>query len=336
MGRLARQSNDRIARLLGDATYDLALGASRGIFTPVPLLYPGAPSFLYDGMLFPHISGGGFSSLSDLIAEMTSGKVQNVLFNKAGNTGVVGTANTLWNVGSVPATGASPGTTGTGVARVLGDAGSLAIQNPGGSDTLHFIGGTFMGSIGTQMLLLYDRLWDMTHTMTVDPRSNDAAHLPTRYQDATAAGTVITGEVTTILPASSPTVTFMYVNEAGGNSTSPANTIRASAAANTTPFPLGQWFATDLAADKGIRAIQNNASAIDLSAAMASGVVTWFLAHPIALIPMPIANTPVLIDGINSAINLVQIMTGACLSFLEIKGATNATNWFGNVLLASG
>jgi hypothetical protein len=300
----------------------------------VPILYPGTNSFLRHGELFPAIEGGGFSSLTDLISEMTNGKRQDWPFNKTGATGVVGTFGHLWLPGSWPVAGAAGGTTGSGAARSKTSQGAINFTNAAGGDTLHLVGGTFQGSVGTQTLVLYDRLWDMTHTMTVDPRSTDGT-APTRYQDSTAAGTVLTGEVTTVLPASSPTVTFDYVDQGGSNTTSPANTIRASAAVNSSPFPLGQWIAQLDSADTGIRAFQNSANGINLSAAMASGVVTWIIAKPLAYIPIPTANVPVVITA-TSAVHLVRILDDACLSFFEIKGATGATNWYGNLVLTSG
>ena len=335
IGRHARHQALAIEASLGSEMFAETVAASVGVHCPVPILYPGARSFLSNGQLFPQIEGGGFASLSDLISEMTGGKQQNLAFNKAGAAGVVGTAAHLWLVNSWPVAGAAGGTTGSGVARNSSSQGAFSFTNAAGGDTLHLIGGTFMGSVGTQILVLYDRLWDMTHTMTVDPRSTDGT-APTRYQDSTAAGTVLTGEVTTVLPATSPTVTFDYVDQGGTNTTSPANTIRASAAVNSSPFPLGQWFAQIDSADTGIRAFQNSANGISLSAAMASGVVTWILARPLAFIPIPTANVPVILDGINSAMNLVKIVDSACLAFLEIKGATGATNWFGNLTLCSG
>lgn len=335
IGKHARHQALAIEAALGEETFAQTVKASVGVHAPVPVLYPGTRSFLHNGDLFPQIEGGGFSSLSDLISEMSGSKQQNLIFNKAGSAGVVGTAAHLFRNGSWPAAGGTGGTTGSGAALTKATTGTFNFTNAGSGDTLHLIGGTFMGSIGTQVLVLYDRLWDMTHTMTVDPRSTDGT-APSRYQDATAAGTVLTGDVTTVLPASSPTVTFDYIDQDGNNVTSPANTIRSGAAVNSSPFPLGQWFARIDSADTGIRAFQNSANGIDLSAAMASGVVCWILAKPLAFIPIPTANVPVILDGINSAMSLVRILDDAALAFLEIKGATNATNWFGNITLCSG
>lgn len=284
--------------------------------------------------------GTGFASLSDLISEATTGgKAQNLMFVKAGATGVVGRSNSLFNVGSVPAAGGTGGTTGTGRACTSATTGALTQQNPGGSDTLHITNISLVGTVGTQMFLVYDRLWDMTHTMTVDPRSCDAANPPTRYQTAALApGNFFSGEVTTVLPAATPTITLDYVDQDGNNVTGSAlSTIASAAAVNTIPFTTPNWFYPLASTDQGLRSLQNSANAINLSAAMASGVVTWFIGHPLAFVPAPTANVPVFLDGINSAFNLTRIFDNACICFLELaKGATTATNWWGNILVVSG
>lgn len=286
------------------------------------------------------VARAGFSSLSDLISEATTGgKSQRLNFTKAGAAGVVGRSNTLWNVGAWPVAGAAGGTTGTGAARTRTTQGALTQQNAAGGDQLHLTTLTAMGSVAGQMLLLYDRLWDMTHTMTVDPRSCDAANPPTRYQTAALApGNFFSGEVTTVLPAATPTITLDYVDQDGNNVTGSAlSTIASAAAVSTVPFTAPNWFYPLASTDQGLRSLQNSANAINLSAAMASGVVTWFIGHPLAFIPSFAANTPVIIDGINSAFNLMRVYDDACLAFMEIaKSATTATNWWGDIQLVSG
>lgn len=279
----------------------------------------------------------GFSSLSDLISEATTGgKSQMLPFTKAGVAGVVARHNTLWGVGAVPPIGAAGGTTGTGAVLGRTTTGALGQQNAAGGDQLHLTTATVQASVAGQMLLMYDRLWDMTHTMTVDPRAVDTVNVPTRYQTAaTAPGNFISGEVTTVLPAATPTITFSYVDDAGNaTAAGPAlSTIASAAAVGSIPFTTPNWFYPLSAGDTGARSITN----VDLSAAMASGVVTWFIGHPLMFVPVPLANTPVIIDGINSAFNLQRVYDNACISFLEIaKSATTATTWWGAVNMVSG
>lgn len=282
----------------------------------------------------------GFTSLSDLISEATAGgKSQLLSFVIAGAAGVAARSNSTWGVGSWPPIGAAGGTTGTGAACTRTTQGALQQQNAGSGDQLHITTITLQASVAGQILLLYDRLWHMTHTMTVDPRSCDAANPPTRYQTATTApGNFFTGHVTTVLPAATPTITIDYVAQDGNNVTSPAfSTIASAAAVNTIPLTAPNWFVPLATTDTGLRSLQNSANAINLSAAMASGVVTWAIGHPLAFCPVGAANTPIIVDGINSAFNLQRIYDDACLTFLELcKSATTATNWWGGIEMVSG
>ena len=329
----------RLERWIGKDCISQLIDATRNFYHPILVGNTYGVVYAYRGDFFGPISGGSFASLSDLIAEASGGKLQVKMYTKAGTTGVVGRSNSLWNVGAWPAAGGVGGTTGTGVAKTRTSTGALAQADAAGGDTLHILGGTFQGSVGTQMLLIYDRLWDMTHTMTVDPRSCDAANVPTRYQTATlAAGSFISGEVTTVLPAATPTVTFDYVDQDGNTVTGPAlSTIASAAAVNTVPFTAPNWFYPIATTDVGVRSLANSANAVNLSAAMASGVVTWFIGHPLLFVPIPTANIPVIIDGINSAFSLAQIFDGACVAMMELcKGATTATNHWGALTMCSG
>ena len=284
------------------------------------------------GVLF-----AGFASLSDLITEATTGgKSQHHPFTIAGAAGVIARSNSTWGVGSWPPIGAAGGTAGTGAVCTRTTVGALSQANAGAGDQLHITTITLQSSIAGQILMLYDRLWHMTHTMTVDPQAVDTANVPNRYNAAgTAPGNFITGHVTTVLPAATPTITFTYVDQDGNAAAAgPAfSTIASAAAVQTIPFTAPNWFYPITAGDSGVRSITN----VDLSAAMASGVVTWCIGHPLALIPIGAANTPVILDGINSAFNLERVYDNACLTFLELcKSATTATNHWGSIRMVSG
>ena len=279
----------------------------------------------------------GFTSLSDLISEATvGGKSQVLPFVIAGAAGVAARSNSTWGVGSWPPIGAAGGTAGTGAACTRSTVGALGQQNAAGGDQLHITTMTVQGSVAGQMLLLYDRLWHMTHTMTVDPQAVNTANPPTRYQTAaTAPGSFITGHVTTVLPAATPTIAFTYVDQDGNASAAgPAlSTIASAAAVGTIPFTAPNWFYPITPGDTGVRSITN----VDLSAAMASGVVTWAIGHPLVMCPIGAANVPIIVDGINSAFNLQRVYDDACLTFLELcKSATTATNWWGMIEMVSG
>lgn len=295
------------------------------------------------GPLPPMRGGAGFASLSDLISEATTGgKRQDVHFAKVGPTKTVGRGSELFFQGNFPvpttAGTGSGGATGTGRILTSASVGAMRQADATGGDQLHIVSAVVNGSQGTNLLLVYDRLWDMAHVLTVDPRSCDAANVPTRYQAAgTSPGSFLSGGVAVVLPAASNTATFDYVDDAGGASTSPAVAMLTGAVVGTIVLTTPNWFVPLASGDVGIRALSNSATAVDLSAAYASGEVNWFIGHPLMMIPIPSANMPVIIDGINSAFNLARVFDGACLAIMELPtGTTTATTYWGQIILVSG
>jgi hypothetical protein len=277
----------------------------------------------------------GFASLSDLISEATTGgKRQSFMISKTGAAGVVNIANTLWDVGSFPPAG-STSAAAAGSSPTNETTGAIPYNNPTGGDILHFISATFLSTVANNCLLMYDRFFQVNHVMTVDPQS--VSGVPTRYQDSTAAGTFITVNVSTVLAASTPTYTITYVDQDGNTAeNTSAQTIVSGAIARRFPFAssVGNgWYFPLNSGDTGVRSITN----LNLSAAMASGAVDVVLGKPYVLIPCPVANMPIIVDGINSAFNLVKITDSSCLSFLELnKGSGTAANYIGMLVFCSG
>ena len=277
---------------------------------------------------------GGFASLSDLIAEATqSGKSQYFTLAKTGVTGVANVANTLWDVGAVPAAG---GTSAAAAGSTPDNTtvGGLLQANAAGGDTLHFIGATMTATVGNNLLLMYDRYFQANHNIATDPQS--ITGVSSRYQDTTSKGTFITVAVTTALGAGTPTLTLTYMDQDGNTAeAATAQTIVGSAIARRFPFATSVgngWFIPLNSGDTGVRKLTNS----DLSAA-STGNIDLVLGKPLVWIPTPIANQGVIIDGINSAFNMVRIIDNACLAFMEInKGATTATSYNGQIILASG
>jgi len=276
---------------------------------------------------------GGFASLSDLISEMTAGKSQYFTIAKTGVTGVANVANSLWDVGAVPAAGGTS-SAAAGSTPDNTTVGGLLQANASGSDTLHFIGATMTATVGNNLLLMYDRFFQVNHNIATDPQS--VSGVSSRYQDTTSKGSFITVFVTTALGAGTPTYTITYMDQDGNTAeAATAQTIVGSAIARRFPFATSVgngWFIPLNSGDTGVRKVTN----LDLSAA-STGNVDVVLGKPLVWIPTPVANQGVIIDGINSMINLVEIIDNACLAFMEInKGATTATSYNGQIILASG
>ncbi len=276
---------------------------------------------------------GGFASLSDLISEMTNGKAQYLTVAKTGVTGVANIANSLWDVGAQPPAGGTSAA-GAGSSPTNTTTGGLQQANPSGGDTLHFIGATITPTVGNNLLLMYDRFFQVNHNIATDPQAISGT--PTRYQSAAAAGAFITVFVTTALGSGTPTYTIQYIDQSGNSAeNAAAQTIVGSSIARRFPFAASVgngWFIPLNSGDTGVREIEN----LDLSAA-STGNVDVVLGKPLVWIPQGVANFPMIIDGINSAMNLVEIVSNACLAFMEInKGATTATSYSGQIVLCSG
>jgi len=259
----------------------------------------------------------GFSSLSDLISEATTGgKSQTLYWQKSNGTGTgVGNAIVMRNVGTVPAARGVGGTSGTGVACTNATTGHPAFTNPSGGDTTHITTVTAQaGSI--QSAMLFDCLWDMTYNHASSTSTAiDSANRPTRYQTAALApGNFVSGEVTTSLSATAHNLTVTYVDQDGNTAeAAAAYAAPVSAGVQRTPTVAGQWFVPLNSPDTGARYLTNIAQSTITSV---TGVTTWFVGHPLVWIPLPTANVPWIYDGINSAFNLERVYDSAALSWM--------------------
>lgn len=330
---------------------------SNGLSIPVPIMGVGASAYkgtiverktdknIAASMLrrkalrhFISNERGGFASLSDLIAEATAnGKMQTKYYQKLGAApGATAGTSPLWNVGNVPAAGGVGGTSGTGSVPTRTQTGALAQSNATGSDTLHLVSWTGLANVAGSTLL-YDRLWHMTYNhASATTTAIDANNQPTRYQTATTApGNFVTSEVTTVLSATAHTIGITYVDQDGN--TAEANTnvsVRVSSAVNTLLFTAPQWNHILNSPDTGLRYLTE----IDQSTITSvTGISSAVIGHPLALLPLPAANVPFVLDGINSAFNMIEILEDACLAMLDFqKSANTATTSTGWLTLVSG
>lgn len=283
-------------------------------------------------------ANAGFSSLSDLISEATAGgKSQMLMYSKAATTATtIGNAFSCFNVGALPAASGVGGTSGTGRKCVRTTQGALGQANAGGGDTLHLTTWTGQAS-AVSSLMLVDRLWDMTYNHASSTSTSvNSSNRPDRYQtNDTAPGNFISGEITTALSATAHNITVTYVDDAGNTAeAAAAYAAPVSAVAGRSPTVAGQWFVPLNAGDRGARYIDTIAQSTITSV---TGITTWWIAHPIAMLPFPVANVPFILDGINSAFNLQRIYDDACLAFYTPSIATTGgINYAGTIQVVSG
>ena len=275
----------------------------------------------------------GFSSLSDLISEATTGgKMQQLFYQKTGVAGPAATSSAhLWAQGAVPSAGSNAGAAAGGTVPDNTTTGGLKQADPGGSDTTHLTTWTGGAATAVGAIMLYDYLFGVNNS--VNATNTAITGVPTRYQDTTAAGSFLSARVTTVLSATATNFTATYMDQ-DGNTAEAAAAIaaRVSSAVQTIPLTQPAWFIPLNSGDTGLRKITN----IQSSGAN-TGVVDWIIGHPLAILPMNAINIPFVLDGINSAFSLVQIQTDACLALMEyFKSATGAATYNGMIQVVSG
>lgn len=274
----------------------------------------------------------GFSSLSDLISEATTGgKRYTFSYSKVGPTGVANVSSSLWRVGNQPAAGAAPGAAAAGTVFTDASTGGHLFTNPTGGDTMHIVTADGIASVAGNSLLLYDLLFGVAKTMN-STATEAVTGVPTRYQNSTggtpdyAGGNFLSIHVGgTALAATAHNWTVCtYTDQANAASTLPSVTGNSGAIVDRLDQPTNTWFCPLETGDVGIRALTQ----MQCSAAVATGVIWFMIGHPIARMQCPIANMIVSKDYVQTAFNLTRIFDDACLALMEIiKPSTTATTY---------
>lgn len=285
--------------------------------------------------------GVGFSSFSDLLAEASSGKRRDIFATKSGATGVVAVTNSLWRLGSQPAAGAT-GTAAPGGRALTGatTGAQYGLDNVS-TDTRHIVSGQAVASVAGNTLLLYDRLFDVLKTMNSNA-TESVTGVPTRYQSSTntaadyAGGNFCFVEVggTQLAATAHNWTVCLYRNQAGTDAqTFPSMTGNSAAIVDRLDHPTSSWFMPLATGDTGVMDLNQ----MQCSAAVATGVITFVVGHPLAWMPCPVINMACTLDGLNTAFNLIRVFDDAALAWLEVsKPATTATTYNMQVTMVHG
>lgn len=278
---------------------------------------------------------GAFTNLSAVIAAATGGKKQAIPFYKTGTaSNAIGNGEDLWIAAGQPAAGAAGAAAPGGTAHTSANTGALGFKNPANANTAHFCTGYVTGSVIANSLLLYDRLLSVAKTMN-STATEAVTGTCTRYTNQTSGNDDYIGgnfcypmNPTTVLPATAHNWTVCQYTDQDGNTAQSFPSIAGVSACTVGGIDLavGNWFMPLAAGDVGVK----NLTQMQCSALVATGTITFVVAHPISFFPVPVANMVCIIDGINTAFNLTKIYDNACLAFLEMpKPATTATNYSG-------
>ena len=264
-----------------------------------------------------------FSNLSAVIAAQTGGKGQDFTFQKAGAAvAAAGNCCDLWSAGNQPSAGAAGAAAPGGTSPTNSTTGAFKFTNPANSNTAHFVSGWALTSTASNALLLYDRLFSVAKTMN-STATEAVTGTFSRYQSGTATNEDYIGgnfcfpsNPTTILAGTAHNWTVcQYTNQASTTGQSfPSIAGLSACAVRSIDLAAQNWFMPLAAGDVGVKALTQ----MQCSALVATGTIDFVVGHPIAMLPCPVAQVPLIVDGVNSAFNLTRIYDNAALAFLEL------------------
>jgi len=283
----------------------------------------------------------GFASIGDALSRASSGNSQvlNGGISKSGPTGVIGSASSLWRVGTQPIAGGAGSAAPGGRAPTDATAGAMAFNNPS-SGTLHLVGADFSASVINNAVMLYDRIFDVAKTMN-STATEAVTGVPTRYQSSTvtdpnyAGGNFLFIEVggTALAATAHNWTTCTYTDEAGNTgATLPSVTGNSGAIVDRFDMPVNQWFCPLASGDTGIKALTQ----MQCSAAVATGAINFVMGHPIGVMSFPVINSLLPYDWLTNRNQAPRIFDDACLAMFELpKPATTATTYNGMIYVTS-
>jgi hypothetical protein len=294
----------------------------------------------------PALLNAGFASIGDALARASSGDSQLLHggISKAGPTKVVGSASSLWRVGTQPIAGNAGAAAPGGTAHVKSDTGAMAFNNPS-SGTLHLTGADFSASVINNAVMVYDRLFSVAKTIA-SVANESVTGVPTRYQSSTATapdyagGNFLFMEVGATAYANTAhnwgvaggSNECLYRNQAGtDNSILPVLAGNPGAVATISDrfdMPVNTWFAPLASGDVGIMDLAQ----MRCSASVATGTLNFVIGHPIGVMSFPVINSLLPFDWLTNRNQAPRIFDNACLALFELPApATNATTYNGMI-----
>lgn len=273
------------------------------------------------------IYAAGFSSWSDLVTEATTNnKYYECLCTKIGSLAVVSSFESLWGVGSMPATGAQPADlSSAGNTCSLSTTGAVSDFPTGKSPDKHFfVSADVSGTAAPNSILVYDRLWHGRPGVAATTDQTITNFSISRYNGATSSvGNFGFIEVQTVLPNTAHGWTFNYRDQDNNVAETTATATGYNSAA-VTRVDHPQWFIPLNGGDRGIREL----TAVTLKTnTLASGAVNLVLGHALTILPADLVNTPRIKSFLLEHFDPVELTDSMCISFMGWKGVATATNY---------
>lgn len=270
----------------------------------------------------------GFSSLDDLVSELTAGKRWRADFNKTIANGAY-TAGAWYDLSLLSGSPVANTFTGTALnAQVPTESTGWGIYHGGNvsSDTKHLLKAVVNGNTATVApgtLLLVDMLlyYPGISTITATAQNMVNGSALTRY--TTGAGNRAYMVHTVASGANTPTVAMSYTRQTTGG-TDTGRSLGATTAFNASVgigrFPHSGTSANNRgpflplqSGDTGIKSIE---SVTITTPHATTGTMAAVICQPLAEIPLTTANVPVIMDFLTGVPSLPQIQDGACLNLL--------------------
>lgn len=287
----------------------------------------------------------GFSSMDDLVSEISSGKFLRTDWNKI-TGGAAYTANRWYDFSSLngyPIANAFPGTAlaWQSCNETAGNGTQIFGLPHGGAvtpDTKHVLNVSAISAVATAVpsqLMLVDMQGYWPGISVNSAVAQNLTGTPTlRYTNG--AGVRAFFVTTTTTGATAHNIAISYTNQAGTAGRTLPVTVSCTASAIPPHISHSGAAANNygpfLPMASGDTGIQNVAS-VTFSAASGAGAGALVLARPLLTLPLTTAGVAAERDLLNQLPSLPQIKDGACLVWLYFSGAATvaSTNFYGSI-----
>lgn len=287
----------------------------------------------------------GFTSMDDLVSEVTNGKFWRADWNKI-TGGAAYTAGRWYDFSPLSGTPIANAWSGTALNwQTTTESSGFGIYNGGNvsTDTKHILNvaavtGVATGVPGVLMLVDMQGYYPGIN-MNVATAQNMVGTPTLRYTNGVGVRAFLV--ITATSGVTAHNLSMSYTNTSGTAGRALPVTVACTASAIVPHITHSGTAANNYGAflplasgDTGIQSVQS----VTLSAASGAGTAALVLARPLLTLPLTTVSIAAERDLINQLPSLPRVYDGACLTWLYFAGAATAasTNFYGSVEFAYG
>lgn len=282
----------------------------------------------------------GFSSLDDLIAEVTGGKYIQSTWNKITGASAY-TAGRWYDLQGLAGTPVANAFSGTALAwQTATESSGFGIPHGGNvsTDTKHVLNTMAVTAVATGVpgVLMFVDLQGYWPGISLNSATAQTLTGTPTLRYASGAGCRLFGTVTTASGATAHNIALSYTDQGGATGNALPVTVAMTASAIAGHIAHSGTAANNygpfLPLATGDTGVQNVAS-VTISAASGSGVMALCLARPLFSLPITTASVAAERDLVNQLPSMPRVYDGACIVPLYFAGAATAasTNFYGTV-----